>query len=133
MVRPQDIVNKGTGGIKYDSVNKPLEIRGQYTQFTKEVGARDFIVFGRNYKVHVTKVISDTLLEISHAVQVNLDAVGDDYLPFKIAPHVDQTAIYDEVHHYLNNGECITIFPEGGSHDRSEMLPLKGNESIRVK
>jgi hypothetical protein len=115
-------VNKGTGEIKYDSVNQPFQIHGQNTQFTKEIGTRDFIIFGRNHKVHVAKVISDTLLEITHSIQVDVE----DYVPFKIAPHVDQTAVYDEVYHYLNNNECITIFPEGGSHDRSEMLPLKG-------
>jgi glycerol-3-phosphate O-acyltransferase/dihydroxyacetone phosphate acyltransferase len=125
-MRPQDIVNKGTGEIKYDSVNKPFEIQGQNTRFTEEVGTRDFVVFGRNYKVHVAKVISDTVLEITHAIQVDPDIVGNDYVPFKIAPHVDQTAVYHEVYRYLNNNECITIFPEGGSHDRSEMLPLKG-------
>lgn len=95
----------------------------------KELGTRDFIVFGRNYKAHVTRVISDSRLKITHAIHTDpLDSVRDEegYYSFKIAPHVDQTAVYDEVYHYLNKNECITIFPEGGSHDRSEMLPLKG-------
>lgn len=46
---------------------------------------------------------------------------------------MDQTAVYEEVYAYLNNHECVTIFPEGGSHDRSEMLPLKGMISKQRK
>jgi glycerol-3-phosphate O-acyltransferase/dihydroxyacetone phosphate acyltransferase len=66
-------------------------------------------------------------MEITHVVKVDQD---NNWNSFKIAPHVDQTAVYEEVYAYLNNNECVTIFPEGGSHDRSEMLPLKGNNSI---
>ena len=52
-----------------------------------------------------------------------LDFEGTSY---KIAPKVDQTKVYDEVFHRLNQGGCVGIFPEGGSHDRTELLPLKG-------
>lgn len=76
--------------------------------------------------MHVEEIISDTLLKITYSINLPQEEQGNGHA-FKIAPHVDQTAVYDEVYHYLNNHECITIFPEGGSHDRSEMLPLKGN------
>lgn len=45
---------------------------------------------------------------------------------YKIAPKIDQTKVYDAVFHRLNDGGCVGIFPEGGSHDRTEILPLKG-------
>lgn len=45
---------------------------------------------------------------------------------FKVAPKVDQTQVYDQVFDKLNRDGCIGIFPEGGSHDRTELLPLKG-------
>ena len=45
---------------------------------------------------------------------------------FKIAPKVDQTKVYDAVFERLDAGGCVGIFPEGGSHDRTELLPLKG-------
>lgn len=45
---------------------------------------------------------------------------------FKVAPKVDQTKVYDAVFEKLNQGGCVGIFPEGGSHDRTELLPLKG-------
>jgi glycerol-3-phosphate O-acyltransferase/dihydroxyacetone phosphate acyltransferase len=46
--------------------------------------------------------------------------------PFKTAPKVDQTQVYDAVFERLDSGGCVGIFPEGGSHDRTELLPLKG-------
>jgi glycerol-3-phosphate O-acyltransferase/dihydroxyacetone phosphate acyltransferase len=46
--------------------------------------------------------------------------------PFKSAPKVDQTEVYNAVFDRLNAGGCVGIFPEGGSHDRTELLPLKG-------
>jgi glycerol-3-phosphate O-acyltransferase/dihydroxyacetone phosphate acyltransferase len=45
---------------------------------------------------------------------------------FKVAPHVDQTKVYNAVFERLNSGGCVGIFPEGGSHDRPDLLPLKG-------
>lgn len=44
---------------------------------------------------------------------------------FKTAPKIDQSKVYDTVFQALNSGGCIGIFPEGGSHDRTELLPLK--------
>ena len=49
---------------------------------------------------------------------------------FKFSPHVDQTAVYQAVFSRLNSGGCVGIFPEGGSHDRTDLLPLKGNRFL---
>jgi glycerol-3-phosphate O-acyltransferase / dihydroxyacetone phosphate acyltransferase len=53
-------------------------------------------------------------------------AEGYPGISFKVAPKVDQTAVYNAVFNKLIGGGCIGIFPEGGSHDRTELLPLKG-------
>ena len=45
---------------------------------------------------------------------------------YKVAPKIDQREVYDAVFQKLNDGGCVGIFPEGGSHDRPELLPLKG-------
>ena len=50
---------------------------------------------------------------------------------FKAAPKVDQAKVYDKVFDALSMGGCVGIFPEGGSHDRTELLPLKGMCSER--
>ncbi|OLN85207.1 putative acyltransferase [Colletotrichum chlorophyti] len=49
---------------------------------------------------------------------------------FKLAPHIDQTKVYEAVFDRLKSGGCVGIFPEGGSHDRTELLPLKAGVAI---
>lgn len=49
---------------------------------------------------------------------------------FKLAPHIDQTKVYHAVFNRLRNGGCVGIFPEGGSHDRPGLLPLKAGVAI---
>ena len=49
---------------------------------------------------------------------------------FKTAPKVDQTEVYDAVFDRLRAGGAVGIFPEGGSHDRTELLPLKAGVAI---
>lgn len=38
--------------------------------------------------------------------------------------------MYSSVYQKLKEGGCIGIFPEGGSHDRTDLLPLKAGVSI---
>lgn len=49
---------------------------------------------------------------------------------YKTAPKVDQTKVYDAVFDRLSAGGAVGIFPEGGSHDRTELLPLKAGVAI---
>lgn len=44
---------------------------------------------------------------------------------YKVVPHLDQNAVYSAVHQRLFDGGAVGIFPEGGSHDQPELLPLK--------
>lgn len=49
---------------------------------------------------------------------------------YKIQPKVDQSSMYDAVWKTLGEGGCIGIFPEGGSHDQTNLLPLKAGICI---
>jgi glycerol-3-phosphate O-acyltransferase/dihydroxyacetone phosphate acyltransferase len=49
---------------------------------------------------------------------------------FRVAPKIDQSGVYNSVFQTLENGGCVGIFPEGGSHDRPELLPFKGQSNI---
>ncbi|KAJ9613877.1 Glycerol-3-phosphate/dihydroxyacetone phosphate acyltransferase [Cladophialophora chaetospira] len=49
---------------------------------------------------------------------------------FKVAPYVDHSKTYNAVFDELEAGGCIGIFPEGGSHDRPDLLPLKAGVAI---
>lgn len=51
-------------------------------------------------------------------------------IKYKVAPKVDQSLVYDAVFQRLQAGGCVGIFPEGGSHDRTELLPLKGEQKV---
>ncbi|KAI9682689.1 MAG: hypothetical protein M1829_006676 [Trizodia sp. TS-e1964] len=55
---------------------------------------------------------------------------GFEGVTFKMAPKVDQTRVYNAVFDRLNAGGSVGIFPEGGSHDRTELLPLKAGVAI---
>ncbi|KAH0601629.1 hypothetical protein MHUMG1_00507 [Metarhizium humberi] len=57
-------------------------------------------------------------------------APGYEGTKFKAAPNIDQTKVYEAVFSRLRHGGCVGIFPEGGSHDRTELLPLKAGVAI---
>ncbi|CAO2655887.1 Nn.00g046900.m01.CDS01 [Neocucurbitaria sp. VM-36] len=57
-------------------------------------------------------------------------AEGYEGTGFQVAPKLDQTEVYDAVHAVLHHGGSIGIFPEGGSHDRTDLLPLKAGVAI---
>jgi glycerol-3-phosphate O-acyltransferase/dihydroxyacetone phosphate acyltransferase len=72
----------------------------------------------------VTEVVSDT------------EATTKDPLAtfsgeaFVVTPKLDQAEVFDAVEDGLAAGRCVGIFPEGGSHDRTDFLPLKAGICI---
>merc|ERR1719446_1556618 len=74
-----------------------------------------------------TDIISDTELTLDSEVSAS---EPDAQLHFKVMPKVDQTSMYDAVFQCLHEGRCLGIFPEGGSHDRTDLLPLKAGVAI---
>lgn len=44
---------------------------------------------------------------------------------YKILKRIDQDVVYRRVYDLFQDGGLLGIFPEGGSHDRTEMLELK--------
>lgn len=78
---------------------------------------------------------------------VELRASGQEGLEFKKIPYVNNEETYQYVYEALSNEGCIAIFPEGrwlvlrsyrrysnlhagGSHDRTDLLPLKAGVSV---
>lgn len=49
----------------------------------------------------------------------------DSWLKYDILKPVDQAEMFACVHKALAEGRSIGIFPEGGSHDNTDLLPLK--------
>eukprot|EP01071_Lankesteria_metandrocarpae_P002763 Lankesteria_metandrocarpae@DN2539_c1_g1_i1.p1 len=49
---------------------------------------------------------------------------------WKVLPHVDQSEVFEAVTEALKAGSTIGVFPEGGSHDRTDLLPLKPGVAV---
>lgn len=73
-------------------------------------------------------VVSDTDIQVKAPGIKSSDSKKE--YTFKIIPKLDQTHVYKSVMNRLISGSSIGIFPEGGSHDRSELLPIKAGVSI---
>ena len=57
-------------------------------------------------------------------------APGYEGTKFKVAPNIDQTKVYEAVFSRFKSGGTVGIFPEGGSHDRTDLLPIKAGVAI---
>ena len=150
--RALDSTKAATGTIYLPNPkNEPLLIRGVGTQFEKdaqiggllvlptvngtaanseilEIHSNEEIRLKKEFKGDVAlKQLTGRPLD-AEAKQENGDAEKAEFqgINFKVAPKVDQTMVYDAVFERLQAGGCVGIFPEGGSHDRTELLPLKG-------
>ncbi|BGP46107.1 Glycerol-3-phosphate/dihydroxyacetone phosphate acyltransferase [Rhodotorula kratochvilovae] len=136
VARAQDYAFAGKGTIKL-SESDPCVILGEGTSFTKDFEKpRSQVLLPRNLgssTAEVVEVISDTELrlkkEFNKKATEGLRAKADG-TAFKVLPHVDQSSMYSAVYQRLTEGGCIGIFPEGGSHDRTDLLPLKAGVSI---
>ena len=49
---------------------------------------------------------------------------------YKILPKVDQGNVFKHVEETLGRGGCIAMFPEGGSHDQTDILPFKAGIAL---
>ncbi|KAF7874951.1 hypothetical protein EAF04_002125 [Stromatinia cepivora] len=158
--RALDMVKPGSGTIYLpDPINDPLLIRGVGTKFDgKEVQVGGLLVLptmdGTAANTEIAEVISaeelrlkkpfkgrNALIQLTGRDDVDENGKfadqsvkgtkeGFEGSKYKTAPKVDQTQVYDAVFDRLSGGGAVGIFPEGGSHDRTELLPLKAGVAI---
>jgi glycerol-3-phosphate O-acyltransferase / dihydroxyacetone phosphate acyltransferase len=142
VVRAMDNVKPAEGEIYLPDPEKdPTLIRGRGTDFTRAI----FMVGGSIIlpKVGNESPEQQAIAEILGPEEIRLrrpfkkSEAGhprpEDLrtgTTFKIAPHIDQSKMFDAVFSELCAGGCIGIFPEGGSHDRPSLLPLKAGAAI---
>ncbi|KNC79327.1 hypothetical protein SARC_08276 [Sphaeroforma arctica JP610] len=126
VARPQDSAKKGIGTVSVKEGE--TTVRGQATTFTVDFAAQDSIKIKDNlYKV--LNVISDNEMEVT-GIHGHIDETVEDFAGYKIFKRVDQHKMYGAVYESFLNGSILGIFPEGGSHDRTELLPLKAGVCI---
>ncbi|KAI6118935.1 glycerol-3-phosphate O-acyltransferase [Pisolithus croceorrhizus] len=145
VVRAIDEAKPGTG-LVYLSPDDPCLLLGERTRFKSEFSPRTQIMLPKSVDsvvAEVLEVISDTKLRLKRELGsetgrgtarvreklAEMEAEGKTGFPFRILPFIDQQEMYRGVYQRLKEGGCIGIFPEGGSHDRTDLLPLKAGVS----
>ena len=125
VARPQDTAVKGVGMVQFEG----LQMRGENTTFLS-LKKGDKIRPGRSaYAYKVKKIITDTLAELAEEMgePSPLEEVGcqGKWVAYDLLGSVNQGDMFARVHSALAQGSCLGIFPEGGSHDNTDLLPLK--------
>ncbi|KAK0214270.1 glycerol-3-phosphate O-acyltransferase [Armillaria nabsnona] len=145
VARAADSASPGAGKLRI-SPDDPCLVLGDGTRFLSELSPRMQIMLPKSVNslvAEVVEIISDTELKVKREFGgekgtakardkiAELEAAGEKGgLPFKKLPFVDQQEMYRYVYECLQNNGSIGIFPEGGSHDRTDLLPLKAGVSI---
>ncbi|CCH60217.1 hypothetical protein TBLA_0C04170 [Henningerozyma blattae CBS 6284] len=132
VVRAQDNLKPARGKITIDP-NNPCRIIGHGTKFLTEFEPKGLIGLPKSLgNVNIQSIESETSLilrkEFKDKPEINeLLRKGTSY---KYAPKFDQSRMYHKVFEHLAHNGCLGIFPEGGSHDRTDLLPLKAGVAI---
>ncbi|KAI0461677.1 hypothetical protein LJB42_004749 [Komagataella kurtzmanii] len=135
--RAQDNLKGGRGKIRRDSEN-PLRIVGEDTYFTQDCANQRMLALPNSLGTsEIGEVVSDTELilkkEFRHPnteAEEKANRILAEGTSYKLAPKIDQSIVYKKVFQHLAHGNSIGIFPEGGSHDRTDLLPLKAGVAI---
>ncbi|CCG83441.1 Uncharacterized acyltransferase C1718.04 [Taphrina deformans PYCC 5710] len=133
--RAQDLQAKGTGVVFLEDRMAPLCLSGRGTKFLTATKPGSLIVLPGETtgSAEIASIESDTQLTLKREFK-GLKALecltSDTGTAYNVAPKVDQSAVYNEVFQRLDEGGCVGIFPEGGSHDRTALLPLKAGVAI---
>ncbi|BAO39622.1 glycerol-3-phosphate O-acyltransferase 1 [Kluyveromyces marxianus DMKU3-1042] len=132
VVRAQDNLKLAKGKIRVDPDNYQ-RIIGTNTEFTK-FHQKGLIGLPKSLgNVEIDSIVSDTELILRKEFKMQKPEVKATLLngtAFKYAPKVNQSRVYHNVFEHLAHDQCIGIFPEGGSHDRTDLLPLKAGVAI---
>ena len=125
--RPIDNAKKGKGKIYFDG----LKCHGVGTEFSK-IDLKDKIRPNNTSNIYkIVSVESDTMCILGNdkgdpsPLEETVCNGVENTVAFDTLSFVDQSGTFVEVHKALQKGESIIIFPEGGSHDNTDLLPLK--------
>eukprot|EP00980_Cylindrotheca_fusiformis_P025642 scaffold14307_cov177-Cylindrotheca_fusiformis.AAC.6 len=135
--RAQDSAKPGVGKVLFhkdesrsEEESLVLSVTGTGTSFSEHLKVGDKIrPVGTAIGVKVTEIIDDSKLIVdgSDIPPNEYETVFSKKEPndFDVLKKIDQKIVYQKVLDKLASDGCIGIFPEGGSHDRTDLLPLK--------
>ena len=145
--RPQDITQQGVGQVmiraksfnildtdaEFPKILESIELDtriklfGYDTQFLS-LQLKGVILINKN-AFTIVEIIDNNTILVDSKVK-DWISIFDKPLSFSYQQPSSYDDMYSEVSHHLNSGHCLGIFPEGGSHDRSELLPMKAGIAI---
>jgi glycerol-3-phosphate O-acyltransferase/dihydroxyacetone phosphate acyltransferase len=133
--RAQDVMRSCTGTITSDD---GVHIVGEGTKFTEELMVKGLVGLPESLgSSQIESIEDDTHATLKKPLKSSVEKfqqrIAEKFkngTPFKLAPHIDNHVIFENVFDHLAQGKAIGIFPEGGSHDRPDLLPLKPGVAI---
>jgi glycerol-3-phosphate O-acyltransferase/dihydroxyacetone phosphate acyltransferase len=128
--RAQDDAKPGTGQVtmKRASTNvSEIVVKGTDSLFVKELAAGDKIRLAGTAAGFKVKGIENekTLTLEGDDIPTDFLFPSDTPVAFDILKRIDTKVVFEKVLDKLADGGACGIFPEGGSHDRTDLLPLK--------
>jgi len=126
--RPQDIAAVGKGEFTITDHEGEYIVTGYGSEFKKQAVVGDTLRPTGQPDFLIARIISDTEMIVKSNEDFTWES--EKRLTYKIAPKIDQSHVFKSVWDELKAGKCIGIFPEGGSHDRTDLLPLKVGVAI---
>ncbi|KAI9265571.1 hypothetical protein BY458DRAFT_540483 [Sporodiniella umbellata] len=128
VVRPQDLIKPGSGVLTLGQDR--MTLAGENTFFLNEIAIGDTICLSKQVKIKVLEINSNNQLRLEEPMNEAVIQCLKNSKRFQIMPRVDQNSLFEKVKEHFSSGQSLVIFPEGGSHDCSEMLPFKAGFSI---
>lgn len=137
--RPQDLAKVGKG--RLSRIDQRVRVFGEGTRFTEQCKVGDQLVVTSGVSVgsvsaKIASVVSDSALVLAEPggfrfgdeSEADCEAIGG--AGYKVQPKLNHHEMYDAVYERLSQGGVVGIFPEGGSHDRASLLPLKSGIAV---
>lgn len=140
--RAADAAKPGIGTIYMNDTAPSTHIFGMGTQFSKQLSPKMSIALSSSLggaTGEVEEIVDDAHVilkkelskpQAKNALLAVNPASTNEAIKYKVLPYIDQEVMYKAVYDKLRDGGSIGIFPEGGSHDRSDLLPLKAGVSV---
>lgn len=131
--RAQDDAIVGNGTIRLQSPDSDsMNITGKDTLFLTDLAAGDKVrPPGTAFALKIKKIDSDTELIVdTTGIPEDFPLHDGKFTTYDVLKHTPLNKVFEKVLDRLSAGGALGIFPEGGSSDRTDLLPLKIGVSL---